>query len=144
MYKGELYAEFGYLRESSDFKYNMYENMKYGKYCKSGMAKIEEDLNKMTCVEVGNIKTNKDSYGDNQESPYECRIHDGENNVVDDFMSACKYFYTDADGNDQLLQTEYCECSLMEEKDPSEPDDDGSDLPRFYDQIENNIYPIPR
>mgnify|MGYP000005612237 CR=1 FL=1 len=32
----------------------------------------------------------------------------------------------------------------MEEKDESEPQDDGADLPRFFDQIQNNIVPIAR
>jgi hypothetical protein len=31
----------------------------------------------------------------------------------------------------------------MEEKEPDEPQDDGADLPQFYDQILEGIVPIP-
>ena len=76
----------------------MYENMQFGRYCKSGMAHISEADNKMICVEIGNVKTNVDGYSTDQESPFECRIHNGEEEVVDDFSEACKYYYKDSTG----------------------------------------------
>ena len=99
----------------------MHENMQYGRYCKSGMAFIQEDENKMTCVEISQVKTNIDGYSSAQEAPFECRIHNGDGEVDDDFETACQYQYVDANGNQQLLRSEYCECSLMEEKEPEEP-----------------------
>jgi hypothetical protein len=52
-----------------------------------------------------------------------------------DFTTACKYYYAAENGDQLLLNTEYCECSLMEEKNPLEEQSDGNDLPRFYEQI---------
>jgi hypothetical protein len=63
----------------------MQENMKYGRYCKSGMAVIIEEENKMICVELETVKTNVDSFTDVRIAPYECRIHDGNNNTMPDF-----------------------------------------------------------
>lgn len=87
----------------------------------------------MICVEVDTVKTNIDAYTAEQKSPYECKIHDGEGNAVADFETACHYFYLAKDGTKQLLNTEYCECSLMQEKPADEPQEDGDDLPRFYE-----------
>jgi hypothetical protein len=77
----------------------MQENMKYGRYCKSGMSVITEADNKMMCVELGTVKTNIDSYAAARDSPYECKIHDGEGNAVSDFETACQYYYTASDGS---------------------------------------------
>lgn len=130
MYSADDFSVFGYVKDpNSDFKYQMHENMKYGRICKSGMVVINESESKMECVQIGNVQTNKDGYASNQDVPYECRVHDGEGNGVDDFNEACKYYYTDAEGNDQFISSEYCECSLMEEKNPEDPQDDASELP---------------
>lgn len=32
-------------------------------------------------------------------------------------MQSCKYFYEDKNGKEELINNEYCECSLMEESD---------------------------
>lgn len=53
--------------------------MKYGRYCKSGIAMIIEAEDKMVCVELGTVKTNVDAFTNVRDSPYECRIHDGQN-----------------------------------------------------------------
>jgi hypothetical protein len=51
MYSAADFTEFGYAKEpNTEFKYQMLENMKYGRYCKSGMAVISESENKMECV----------------------------------------------------------------------------------------------
>ena len=51
MYSSDDFTEFGYLKDpNSEFKYNMLENIKYGRYCKSGMAVIDAANSKMTCV----------------------------------------------------------------------------------------------
>jgi hypothetical protein len=104
MYKMDEFSEFGYLKDpKAEFKYQMQENMKYGKYCKSGMAVIDEANNSMKCVKIGSVMTNSDAYATKKESPYECKIHDGEGNAADDFESACKYYYVDETGADQLI-----------------------------------------
>ena len=66
MYEAAEHTEFGYAKEpGSEFKYNMLENMKYGRICKSGMVVINEAENKMTCIRIGNVQTNKDDYASN-------------------------------------------------------------------------------
>ena len=135
MYSAEEFTEFGYLKDPNNmFKYQMLENMKYGRYCLSGMAIIEASENKMQCVQISDVKTNLDDYASVQESPFECKVHDGEGNALDSFDEACKYYYKASDGTENILNSEYCECSLMEEKDASEPQDDGSSLPLFKPQ----------
>jgi hypothetical protein len=51
MYDAPDFSEFGYKKDPEmEFKYNMLENMKYGRVCKSGMVAITEADNKMQCV----------------------------------------------------------------------------------------------
>ena len=80
--------------------------MSHGRYCESGMAVIK-DGNKMMCVEISDIKSNLDAYAAPQEKPAKCRL-------VMDQDDACKYYYADQNGNQQELNKEFCECSLME------------------------------
>jgi hypothetical protein len=47
----------------------MEENMKFGRYCKSGMAVIYPEENKMQCVKIASIKTNIDGYAASQAKP---------------------------------------------------------------------------
>lgn len=83
MYSKDEYHVFGYKdetkKENGDpyiaektvhlpkFKYNMEENMLFGKYCKSGMAVIipnsdpastKKNVKRMMCVKMDQVKTN--------------------------------------------------------------------------------------
>jgi len=90
MYTQEKYREFGYKKDSTvEFKYNMQENMKYGRFCKSGIALIIEAESKMVCVELETVKTNLDSFTSVRDSPYECKIHDGAGKIAEFFDTAC-------------------------------------------------------
>jgi hypothetical protein len=92
--------------------------MKNGRYCKSGMAVIDPAANSMKCVTIDVVKTNIDDYASKVANPQKCKISEN-GEVVSDFDSACKYYYKD-DSGDQLIGSEYCECSLMEEIVPGE------------------------
>mmetsp|Transcript_24574 Transcript_24574/g.38129 ORF Transcript_24574/g.38129 Transcript_24574/m.38129 type:complete len:116 (+) Transcript_24574:542-889(+) len=75
MFSQDVGTEFGYLKQEEDnFDYKMRENLKYGRYCKSSIAKIEEATNTMSCVEIKQIKTNLDSFASNQEKPFLCTL----------------------------------------------------------------------
>lgn len=54
-------------------------------------------------------------------------------------MNACKYYYLDGQ-TEKLINSDYCECSLMEEKNSNADDIDPKTLPRLND---GNL-PIPR
>ena len=97
----------------------------------------------MKCITIDSVKTNLDSYAESKDSPQQCRFSQ-DDDVVADFEEACKYYFTDEDtGDDVLIQSEYCECSLMEEIEPDADDEEEPPL-IFYDQIEQGIEPIPR
>jgi len=60
MYSQEDGVTFGYKKQEKDtFKYNILENYKYGRFCKSGLAKIITDKNEMMCVTMTKLETNK-------------------------------------------------------------------------------------
>jgi len=43
MYSQELGTEFGYSKSDAVYKYNMYENIDHGKFCKSGVGLIQKE-----------------------------------------------------------------------------------------------------
>lgn len=90
----------------------------------------------MTCVEIVEIKTNIDQHKAAQEKPAKCKFEDGDDD-------ACKYYFKDKAGASKLLFKEYCECSLMEEKEDGVEDYETYILP--YQQLEKfNMSSIPR
>ena len=53
MYSQADGIEFGYKEETGlTYKYSILENYKFGRYCKSGLAIIDKDANKMTCASI--------------------------------------------------------------------------------------------
>jgi len=107
MYSQPLFTEFGYLKDESDsYRYKLEENMEKGRYCDSGIAAIVDE-NTMMCVEIDSVTTNIDSYAENQEKPAKCQL-------ILDQDDACKYYYKDKAGELNIVNTEFCECSLME------------------------------
>lgn len=63
----EMYTQsngktFGYKKEAKAWKYNFHENMDLGRWCKSGLAVIDQAKNEMTCKTLDSVKTNLDGY----------------------------------------------------------------------------------
>jgi len=54
-------------------------------------------------------------------------------------MNACKYYYLDGQ-TEKIINSDYCECSLMEEKNSNADDIDPKTLPKLND----GSLPIPR
>ena len=74
MYSKPLFSEFGFKRdETQEFRYQLEENMNYGRACESGLAVIK-DGNKMMCVEIDSIMTNIDNYAEPQPKAAKCRL----------------------------------------------------------------------
>jgi len=86
-----------------------------------------------------------DSYATKQKSPFECLLPkesefpDPAKNTPGTYMDACKYYYLDG-STEKLINSDYCECSLMEEKKSDAEDIVASSLPK----LSNGKTPIPR
>jgi len=121
-------------------KYQIYENFHLGRYCRSGMAVIHAADNLMKCVKISSIKSNIDSYATKLKAPYECMLPK-ESEFPDsilknpgNYMDACKYFYIDGlTKNETLINSDYCECSLMIEKKSDAEDIDPNTIPKLND-----------
>lgn len=62
MYSAENEIIFGYKPDPKmKFKYNMRENVYFGRFCKTGLAKIMKDKNEMKCVELSEVVSNKEN-----------------------------------------------------------------------------------
>lgn len=62
---------------------------------------------KMMCVRISEIRSNFDDYKKRQGRPAMCMLFKEDN-------EACRYFFKDQQGQQKLINVEYCECSLME------------------------------
>lgn len=116
MYSLKNGAEFGYVGNDPEllkkkYKYKLFNNMYMGRACQSGMASVDTVKKTMKCVEISHIKTNLDNFAKPQKTPYYCGLPQDDGSSESD----CKYYYKDEAGNEQLIESEYCECSLMME-----------------------------
>ena len=115
--------------------------MEYGKYCTSGLAVIDAKKFESMCVKISNVISNLDpkksipavkepSRGKTLQPTegIQCRY-------TDDADDACKYYYQDKAGKDQLLANEICECSLREEITPGLKPVKGMELPYSYHKL---------
>jgi len=100
------------------------------------MGVIDVAGNLMTCVEISSIKTNVDGHVKKADKPFECLLPkesefpDPVKNTPGTYTDACKYYYLDG-STEKLLNSDYCECSLMEEKKPNEKVIDPKTLPKL-------------
>ena len=114
MYDAADGTVYGYASSSSDeFKYKMFENKEHGRYCKSGMAVLDASANTATCVKISNVKTNYDAFATDQASPYKCKLPTPKQIRDGTYKDACKYYYKDNSGTEKVINTGYCECSMM-------------------------------
>lgn len=60
LYEKPDFSVFGYKNHNKEFKYQMKENMEYGRHCKSGIAVINEKKNEMMCVKLSSVISNLD------------------------------------------------------------------------------------
>ena len=65
--------------------------------------------NEMECVRISELKTDLDDYTWSYESGNGMCILDSSKN------DQCKYYYKDSAGTQKLINSDYCECSLMQE-----------------------------
>ena len=118
MYSQEDGVTFGYHKDENDktqFKYNILENYRHGRYCKSGLATINYVTKEMQCVTMSKLETNKyketgfvTKHKCNEESQEpksnncnKCNLGTFES---PDRSEACKYFYTDkVSGESKLI-----------------------------------------
>ena len=60
MYEADDFTVYGYKEEPLKIEYNMQENYKWGRYCKSGIGVIDKKKSEMTCVRIDQVETNMD------------------------------------------------------------------------------------
>jgi len=102
------------------------------------MAVIHAADNIMKCVKISSIKSNVDSWASSLKAPYECLLpKESEfpgplNNNTGTYTNACKYYYLDG-LTEKIINSDYCECSLMHEKKSDAEDIDPNTLPRLND-----------
>ena len=91
----------------------------------------------MKCVEITRVTTNFDNFTTSQTAPFYCKINANEAELAE----ACKYYYSDKETD--LINTESCECSLMEEDDPENPTNYTEEVSKLP-LLKGGIVPIPR
>ena len=121
MYSAEVGTVYGYVAQAStDFKYKIFENKQDGRYCKTGIAILDAPTSTATCASISNVKTNLDSYVAEQTSPFKCKLPTTAEIKDGTYLEACKYYYKDG-AKETLINTGYCECSMMPTRKPGTP-----------------------
>lgn len=122
MYDADIGTVFGYAPDAeAEYKYKMYENREVGRYCKSGIALVDSAANTATCVSITSVKTNLDLYATDQKSPFKCKLPTPKEIRDGTYLDACKYYYKDGAAQEKLINTGYCECSMMPTRKAGEP-----------------------
>lgn len=63
--------------------------------------------NEMECVELSSIKSDLDGFTNAWDKPAKCILDASK-------TDSCKYYYKDSTGAEKLINSDFCECSLMQ------------------------------